>query len=61
MNEKWEYEIYEIYYININLMKWKEIYLKWKNEDFMMIVVMNILEMNINYKEMKLMIYYKYI
>ena len=61
MNEKWEYEIYEIYYININLMKWKEIYLKWKNEDFMMIVVMNILEMNINYKEMKLMIYYEYI
>ena len=61
MNEKWEYEIYKIYYININLMKWKEIYLKWKNEDFMMIIVMNILEMNINYKEMKLMIYYEYI
>ena len=41
-------------------MKWREIYSKWKNEDFMMIAAMNALRVDIDHEEMRLMIHHEY-
>ena len=61
LNEKWRDEIYRIYHANMNLIKRKEIYSKWKNENIMMIAAINALEMRINHEKIKLMIYHEYI
>ncbi len=60
LNEKWGDEICGVYHANMDLMKWREVYSKWKNEDIRMITATSMLEAEIDYEAVRLMIHYGY-
>ena len=57
LNNEFEQEMYGIYYANIKKWEKEKMFEKWKNEEFIYMIIINAFDVKINYKQIRLMVY----
>jgi len=60
LNDEFEQEMCGIYYTDMKKWKKKKMFEKWKNEEFIYIIIISAFNVGINYKQVRLMVHQRH-